>query len=135
QCLRHVPKALMDASSRFAAQCGDDVVSFLVPQAVFKYFYSGAQGSWQTLLDLRAETPHANVTFAQRIFTGAGNNKGWILSSDDPHPNLPSDTFANSYPNTALPDVPTGWDFCNGVDYNTPDGAASTLPVVRLFYR
>ena len=58
-----------------------------------------------------------NTTIADQIWTGQGNNKGWIMGDVAGN----GRAFSNSY------DLNNGWDYCNGV----PD----TISPVKLLYR
>jgi hypothetical protein len=126
QCLRHIPNSVTMANE-FAATCGGEAVKFTTTPAVLDFFRAGVSRRWVELLNMAPLSPNAQAAYAGWLWTGDGaNNQGWILSADDAEPVATNHTFASSYDSASA-----GWDFCNGVDYNS----TNVTPTVMLFYR
>jgi hypothetical protein len=141
QCLRHVP-ASVTMASLFAAKCGDVAVTFQAVPAALSFFQSGVSNRWVplanvTAVPVAADAGLADVSFAQKLWTGdGGSNQGWILSANDYDPAQTPHTFASSYNSLADSFGSSYWAFCNGVDYNRPVSSTQRdEPKVWLFYR
>ena len=127
RCLRHIPTTV-DSSTSFAAECGSDALGFAVNANVIAYLARGASSRWQPLTGQVALAGNPTMSFGGKLWTGDGaTNEGWIISANDFDPTYTTHTFASSYDSVA-----SGWDYCNGVDYNAAPGE---LPMVYLFYR
>jgi hypothetical protein len=107
--------------------CGGDALQFHVNIGGLAYFELGVSSAWQPLTGQTALAGAPSVSFAGKIYTGDGNaNNGWIMSANDSS-TYTTHTFASSYNS-----VSSGWDYCNGVDYN---GVTTVTPMVYLLYR
>ncbi|HLK39290.1 MAG TPA: fibrinogen-like YCDxxxxGGGW domain-containing protein [Polyangiaceae bacterium] len=127
RCLRHLPSTI-DSNTSFAAECGGDALGFAVNTNVIAYFARGASSRWQPLTGQVALAGRPTLSFGGKMWTGDGSaNEGWILSANDFDPSYTTHTFASSYDSVA-----SGWDYCNGVNYN---GATGELPMIYLLYR
>jgi hypothetical protein len=129
KCLVHAPPSLAQ-STEFLATCGVSAVAFMFDTnaaAADDFFERGVRGGWLKTSQNpgpRSIDGASNPAFANFLWTGYGENRGWILSEDDdPNQLVTPHTFASAY------DFTSEWkDYCAGT---------KTLgaPVIHLYYR